>query len=128
MISGSSNVFIGGDVSLDQGNVISGNTQAGIEVFGGASNTKIRGNFIGTDVSGTLHCQMVVLEFGLQMLQEQKLAALLNSEIQYPVIQIWIQRNQFNVNWCWYSNFWKYYWAESSWNRCFRQLSRYSHW
>ncbi|MBP9083421.1 MAG: right-handed parallel beta-helix repeat-containing protein, partial [Bacteroidia bacterium] len=54
MISGSSNVFIGGDVSLDQGNVISGNTQAGIEVFGGASNTKIRGNFIGTDVSGNI--------------------------------------------------------------------------
>lgn len=53
LMSGASNVTVGGNYSLGQGNIISGNTQAGIEIFGGASNTQVRGNFIGTDLSGT---------------------------------------------------------------------------
>jgi len=53
-ISGSSNVLVGGDYLLNQGNIISGNTQAGVRVNNGASNTLIRGNSVGTNITGTV--------------------------------------------------------------------------
>jgi hypothetical protein len=35
-------------------NIISSNTQSGVTIFGGASNNAVQGNFIGTDVTGTV--------------------------------------------------------------------------
>ena len=53
-VFGGLGTVIGGAVT-GQGNVISGNTTAGIQVSGGnAQNTAIRGNFIGTNPNGTL--------------------------------------------------------------------------
>ena len=49
---GPSNSTIGG-TSAGEGNVISGNTRHGVEIQGAAGNF-IQGNFIGTDVTGTL--------------------------------------------------------------------------
>lgn len=52
-VNGASGVTIGGDISSSEGNVISGNNSNGITVVGGANNTLIRGNLIGTDINGT---------------------------------------------------------------------------
>lgn len=51
--AGSSNV-IGGSAP-GAGNVIAGNNQHGVEIQGGTSGNILRGNFIGTDTSGTLN-------------------------------------------------------------------------
>jgi hypothetical protein len=51
--SGSSNIEIGGNGAGD-GNLISGNAQRGIYVYNFGTDTFIRGNKIGTDVTGTL--------------------------------------------------------------------------
>ncbi|NQV15850.1 CSLREA domain-containing protein [bacterium] len=50
-ISGNDNI-IGGIVPGSR-NVISGNVLSGIDIVGGATGNQIRGNYIGTDVSGT---------------------------------------------------------------------------
>jgi len=53
VISDSSNLFIGGDVSLQLQNWISGNTYSGVRVNGGAVSANfIQGNIIGQDVNG----------------------------------------------------------------------------
>ncbi|MFO0699340.1 MAG: DUF4347 domain-containing protein, partial [Nitrospira sp.] len=48
----SNNVVIGGTTAADR-NVISGNNGYGIEIYNSASGTTIRGNYIGTTVTGT---------------------------------------------------------------------------
>ncbi len=48
----SNNVVIGGATAADR-NVISGNNGYGIEIYNSASGTTIRGNYIGTTVTGT---------------------------------------------------------------------------
>ncbi len=54
-VNGATGVLIGGPgVGLPPGNVISGNVGHGIDLFAGATGTQIQGNFIGSDVSGTL--------------------------------------------------------------------------
>jgi parallel beta-helix repeat protein len=59
IFNGASNNTIGGTLT-GQGNVISGNTQAGVMVLGGTTGatnvtgTLIQGNFIGTDTGGTM--------------------------------------------------------------------------
>src|SRR5205814_5958116 len=50
-VTNSLNIIIGGPNSGD-GNLISGNSTAGI--YGGVAGGTIQGNFIGTDLSGTL--------------------------------------------------------------------------
>ena len=52
-ISGESNVTIGGSVA-GAGNVISGNGDDGITTFANGAGLTIQGNFIGTDITGTL--------------------------------------------------------------------------
>lgn len=52
-LTASSGVQIGGDASLNEGNVISGN-ENGIAIQLGSNNTVIQGNLIGTDITGTL--------------------------------------------------------------------------
>ncbi len=50
ILSGASQNFVGGATVADR-NIISGNTQYGVEI-GGAPNNSIQGNYIGTDISG----------------------------------------------------------------------------
>jgi parallel beta-helix repeat protein len=46
--------IIGGSTLLDQGNVISGNSEDGVSIWGGLSTgNRVLGNFIGTDSTGT---------------------------------------------------------------------------
>ncbi|MBK9190937.1 MAG: hypothetical protein IPM77_05140 [Crocinitomicaceae bacterium] len=52
-VSGPSNTQIGGMVSMNEGNVIAGNTMHGIQVQGASDFTSIKGNRIGMDETGT---------------------------------------------------------------------------
>ena len=52
VIAGGSGTTIGGAAALAR-NVISGNTGDGIDIGGGAANTLVQGNYIGTDQTGT---------------------------------------------------------------------------
>ena len=52
VVSGASNNTIGG-TAVGAGNVISGNAQDGVSLFG-ANNNSVQGNLIGTDATGTL--------------------------------------------------------------------------
>jgi parallel beta-helix repeat protein len=52
--SGASNNIIGGDRTLGQGNLISGNVYNGIDVYGPSTNgNQILGNYLGVDPTGT---------------------------------------------------------------------------
>ncbi len=51
-VRGGANTAIGG-TAAGEANVISGNNQSGIFVYGSSSNTTILGNFIGTNAAGT---------------------------------------------------------------------------
>jgi len=51
LVRGGDGNLIGG-ITADTRNIISGNTQAGITLYDSASNNKIKGNYIGTIVSG----------------------------------------------------------------------------
>jgi parallel beta-helix repeat protein len=51
-VGGSSNTV--GGTATGAGNLISGNTQNGVAISGGAANTLVQGNDIGTDASGTM--------------------------------------------------------------------------
>src|SRR4030095_8517218 len=51
-VTGAPGVLIGG-TSASARNVVSGNSGSGIILFGGASNTQIQGNYIGTNLAGT---------------------------------------------------------------------------
>lgn len=63
-IIGGSNFGLNGSITLNQGNLISGN-QEGLVFFTGANNNVALGNFIGTDVTGLLPVPNV--DFGLEV-------------------------------------------------------------
>lgn len=51
-VNGSTNILIGGDLSTGEGNTISGNSADGIILQSGTLDAQIKGNFIGTDITG----------------------------------------------------------------------------
>ena len=53
VIGGADNITIGG-TGAGEGNVIGGATQRGIEIWGTSTNVTIQGNYIGTDITGTI--------------------------------------------------------------------------
>ena len=52
LMAGASNTTVGGTVAAAR-NVLSGNDQAGVGIFSGATGNVVRGNYIGTNAAGT---------------------------------------------------------------------------